>query len=399
MHRFLDFQLRKEIKLWPLALNQTFRGVAVSLLGLFSSIYIYKTIFQLTGQQKLAFLAVFTYFLVLYVFKFIGNLFAEEISLRLGLKKPMYLGLISFAVCFLLMYFSSSLVWLIFLAAPFWGMATGFYWFGSHGLMVKLGREGHFGRESGLVSLVTTLPLIGVPFLGGILIRLVGYQALFGSALIFILLSALALSRIKEVKTRHDTNFIEVFKLFKTHKGPLSGYMGDNIAASTYSIVIPLYLFLILEKELSLGGFFSLSMVVVALLNIIIGRWADVRGNRGLVVYGSIVQAFVWLARIFTRNIGAFFSLDIADRITDTMVAIPLQVSTYQKALDGHSTGRAVLFREISYTIGGFITCLILIIWVILGIELKWFFLVSVVASFLPILSVKKVRGFKWLKK
>ena len=400
MHRFLDFELRKEAKLWPLAMSQTFRGVAVSLLALFSSIYIYKTYFEISGQVKVAYLGVFIYFLGLYVLKFFANLFAEEISLRLGLKKPMYLGLISFVICFILMYLSSFVPWLIFLASLFWGMATGFYWFSSHGLMVKLGRSGHFGKESGLINLITTLPLVFVPFLGGVLIEYIGYHGLFVTALIFILLAFLTLVRIEEVKTRHDTDVFEVFKLFKSHKRALLAYVGDNIAATAYAVTIPLYLYLILKQEIALGGFLSLSMIIVALLNLLIGRWVDVRGNRGLIVYGSVVQAFVWLARIFTESVGTFFSLDVADRVTDTMVGIPLQVTTYNKALLGHSTGRAVLFRELSYTLGGLVTCLLLIGWVLLGLELKLFFIVAALASFLPIFSLEKRGGvFKWLQR
>ena len=122
--------------------------------------------------------------------------------------------------------------------------------------------------------------------------------------------------------------------------------------------------------------------------------------QKKLIVYGSVVQAFVWLARIFTKSVGVFFSLDVADRVTDTMVAIPLQVSTYSKALLGRSTGRAVLFRELGYTLGGLITCVLLIGWVLLGLELKSFFLVAVVASFLPVFSVERRGGiFKWLQR
>ena len=252
MHRFLDFELKKELKLWPLALNQTFRGIAVSLLSLFSSVYIFQVFSEVTGQKKLAYLAVFVFFSGLYIFKFIANLFAEEIARRLGLKRPIYLGLLSFIFCFVLMYFSQTYPWLVFLAGPFWGLATGLYWFSSHGIMVKLGRDGHFGKESALVNVITTLPLVFVPFLGGVLIRFSGYHLLYAVSLFFILLSVLAIYRMKEVKIRHNTDMFEVFNLFKTHQRAFWAYIGDTVAAVTYSILIPLHLFLILGKEMSL---------------------------------------------------------------------------------------------------------------------------------------------------
>jgi MFS family permease len=389
MERFLDFNFKKETKLLPLFLNQSFRAVAVSLLSLFSSIYIYKTLFDLTGQEKIALLSVFIYFLSAYGFKFISNLFAEELSLRMGLKRQMYFGLFFAAFCLFILMLSLKWPLLLFLAAPFWGLSTGFYWFGTHGMMVKVGHDGAFGKEIGMVSLISTLFLVGVPLLGGILIGLAGYKALFGASLFFIALAALSIRPLKEEKTRHDTCMAEVFSLFKTHKRVFLAYVGDTIGGVIYGIVIPLYLFLILKKELSLGEFFSLSMIVVAVINLFIGRWTDIKGKRGLIVYGSILQVFVWFGRVMTKGIGVLFTLDIFDRVTGGMVGIPLNVMSYEKAIEDHSTGRAVLFRELAITIGAILTCGLLIVWALLGIELRWVFIVGALSSLLPILIVK----------
>ena len=390
MERFLDFNFKKEAKLLPLFLNQSFRGVAVSLLSLFSSIYIYKTLFDLTGQEKIALLSVYIYYLSAYGFKFISNLFAEELSLRLGLKKQIYIGLFLAAICLGLLVLSLKWPLLLFLASPFWGLSTGFYWFGCHGMMVKVGRDGAFGKEIGMLGMISTLVLLGVPFLGGVLIKLAGYQALFGASLFFVGLAALSSISMKEEKTRHDTCMAEVFQLFKAHKRPFLAYVGDTMGGIIYGVVIPLYLFLILKKELSLGEFFSLSMIVVAIINLFIGRWVDVRGKTGLIVYGSILQVLAWSARIITRSVGVLFTLDILDRVTGGMVAIPMNVTSYEKAIEDHSTGRAVLFRELAITIGGMLTCGLLIIWALLEIELKWVFLIGALSSLLPILVVKR---------
>lgn len=390
MERFLDFQFKKEVKLLPLFLNQSFRDVAVSFLSLFSSIYVYKTLFSLTKQANIALLAVFIYFLGLYGFKFISNLFAEELSLRLGLKKQIYFGLLFLAFCLFTLVLSLKRPLLLFFASPFWGFSTGFYWFGRHGLMVKTGREEAFGKELGMIEVIRTLLLLGVPFLGGVLIGLAGYKALFGVSLFFVFLAALSINPAKEEKTHYDTSLAEVLRLFKTHKRMVLAYMGNSAAGTIYTITIPLYLFLILKKELSLGEFFSLSMMLVALINLIIGRWVDIKGKRGLIAYGSFFQFFVWLGRSLTQNVGVLFIFDIFDRVTGGMVGIPLSVWTYQKALGGRSTGRAVLFREIAITSGAIFACFLLIGLALLGIQLKFSFLLAASFSLLPLLIVRK---------
>jgi len=222
------------------------------------------------------------------------------------------------------------------------------------------------------------------------LIKLAGYKALFGASLFFVALAGLSIKPMKDKKTRHDTSLTEVFSLFRTHKRMVLAYLGNAAAGTIYTIAIPLYLFLILEKELSLGEFFSLSMILVALINLTVGRWVDIKGKRGVLAFGSLASFLVWAGRWLTRNIVGLFAIDVVDHVTSGMTGIPLGVLTYKKALDGHSTGRAILFREIAITSGAILACLLLIVLALLGIELKYSFLMAAVFSLLPILIAKK---------
>lgn len=390
MERFLDFQFKKEARLLPLFLNQSFRDAAVAFLSLFSSIYVYKTLFSLTSQPNLALSAVFIYFLSLYGCKFISNLLAEELSLKLGLKRQIYFGLFSLSLCLLILFLSLKYPFLLFLASPFWGFSAGFYWFGRHGLIVKTGRMREFGKELGMVEVIRTLLLLGVPFLGGILINWAGYPALFGTSLFFVILAAFSIRPSKEEKTHYDTSLAEVLDLFKTHKKVVLAYIGNSVGTTIYGIAIPLYLFLILKKELSLGEFFSLSMILVALINLIVGRWIDIKGKRGVLTFGSLISSLVWVGRWLTSNIAGLFVIDIADRLTAGMTALPLEVLTFEKALDGRSTGRAILFREIALLIGAIFACVLLMILALLGMELRYSFLLAAIFSLTPILIVTR---------
>jgi len=257
--------------------------------------------------------------------------------------------------------------------------------------MAKTGRVGDFGKEIGMAGIISTIFSLGVPFFGGVLISLAGYKALFGVSLFFVGLAALSIKPMKEEKTRHDTNFFEVLKLLRTHKKMFLAYMGNSAAGTIYRWVFPLYLFLILKKEFSLGEFFSLSMILVALINLMIGRWVDIKGKKGVLIYGSVISFLVWVGRWLTRNVVGLFTLDVTDRLTGGMTAIPLGVLTYEKALDGHSTGRAVLFRELAIISGAIFACILLIFLALLEIELKFSFLAAAFFSLLPLLIVGKL--------
>jgi MFS family permease len=339
-------------RLLPLYLTQAWRRFAISLLSLFSAIYIYKTF------QSLTF--VFLFFFLLYFSKLLTNFLAEELSLKVGLKNQIQFGLLLLILSLCLMFFSEKYPFLLFSAAVFWGSSTGFYWFGRHGLMVKLAPDGHYGLVLGKQEIVSLIPVLLSPILGGALISLFGYKALFSVCLLFIIFSLLTLRSTPEIKTHIDTSPVEVLKLFKTHKRMFLAYFGDSAAASIYTIAFPLYLFLILRKELSIGEFFSLSLILVAVLNFFIGKLVDLKGKRELIGFGSVFSFLIWIIRVIFKQVNILFLADVSDRVVEKMTAIPLEVLTYEKALDGGSTGRAILFREMAIISGAIFVSLVL---------------------------------------
>ena len=74
----------KKSRLLPLYLTQSLRLFGTSLLALFSAVYIYKSLDSLTF--------VFLFFLFYHSFKLLANFLAEDLALRLGLKRVILLG-------------------------------------------------------------------------------------------------------------------------------------------------------------------------------------------------------------------------------------------------------------------------------------------------------------------
>jgi len=385
MAKFFDLQLNKEVKLMPLFLSRSLRSLALSLSSLFASIFIYRSLLSVTARQDLALLAVFGFYLVLYSFKFIAMLCAEELSLKMGLKRQVHFGLLLLALCLLLLFFAQGRPYLFIFASPIWGLAAGFYWFGWHGLMIKSGRRDSYGKEIGLSGVVNAFLSAGTPVLGGLLISLSGYPTLFAVSLAFLLLSAVATRSVRGERTHYDTSLREVLTLFKTHKRITLAYVGEAASATIYSLAFPLFLFLILGGELALGEFLTLAGLLVALIGVVVGRWSDTRGRRAMIASGSAILFFVWLGRALTRAVGVLFILDVVDRIADKMVGIPLVAWTYEKALDGHSTGRAILFREVAVTSGAIFACLLLGAFVLCGVGFEVAFLAAAVFILLPL--------------
>ncbi len=370
----------------PLFLSHSLRSAAISLSSLFSSIFIYEALLFLTGQSNTALLGVFSFFLGLYVFKLVGVLLAEEMALRLGFRWTFFLGLILSALCISTLALSQRWPVLLCLVMAIWGLSAGFYWFGWHGMMAKCCRRGSFGEELGLSGVITTFLLAGVPLLGGWLISRFGYSALFAVSLFFIFLDLLSVRFLRGEQTHQDTSFGEALRLFRTHKRVALTYAGNSSGGVIYADAMPLYLFLILGTKLSLGEFLTASSLLVAFLGLAIGWWVDKKGKTGLLESGSLFSSSAWLGRLITRSVFPLFILDMITRIAAKMVEIPLGAWSYEKALDGHSTGRAILFRETAVCFGEIFACLLLIVSVLCGLGFEVGFLAAAIFSLAPLL-------------
>lgn len=368
----------KKAHLFPLYLTQALRRFSISLLSLFSAIYLYKSL----GSLRLVFL----FFLIFHLVKLLVSFLAEEWSLKLGLKKLVLFGQLLMILVLSFFFLSIKYPLSVFLASISWGIASGFYWFGRHGLMAKIGHLGEYGRALGRQEIFDLTPVLLSPILGGILISFFGYRALFAVSLLFIILSLFTLGSIPEERIHHDTSLVEILKLFKTHKRMFLAYFGDSAAATIYVISFPLYLFLILGRELSIGKFFSLSLIIVAIFNFLIGKFVDLKGKKELIAFGSLFSFLIWIGRLVARTVGFLFFLDVFDRVVEKMTSIPLDVLTYEKALDGHATGRAILFRGTAAILGSFFStfCLLIVR------SLSFSFVLAAGLTLFPLLIVKK---------
>lgn len=374
---------------WPLFLSDYLRGVGVGLLSLFSTIFIYKTAGQFLGDQG-GLLAVPLFFFGLYAFKLLSNLWAENLAQKIGLKKQIYLGQIFLILTLTSLFWAKTQPLLILAASIFWGLSAGFYWFGWHGLMAKIGSLGFFGRQLGTFGAATGLFSLWVPFFGGLVITEFGYSTLFAVSLLFVGLSMLALEKLKEEKTHVDTTLAEILGLFETHTRMFLAYFGEAVAATLGGLALPLYLFLILKKELALGGFFTLAVILAAAANFLIGRWVDLGGKKTPITLGSLIFFLVYLGRALITSVPGLLVLSVVANLSGSLRGIPMGVWSYEKALNGHSTGRAVLFREVAIGLGEIAGCLLLlvVIWSKLGLNLA--FLLAAIFTLFPLLVSRK---------
>lgn len=382
---------RSREKLLRLFLSGVARRIAITMLALFSPIYIYLSIKGFGYNQTIALLAVFTYFLVAFLIKLITLIYSEDLSRKIGFKKTIRASIIPFIVFIPVIIYASSYPILFIAASILFGLHNGFFWWGYHGYFVKTAEKDHLGKSIGEANFLETMAVVLTPFVGSLVTSLFGFNALFIAASLFMVLSLILLGSGSRRRQRRDINFSGVISLIKSHKSISIAYIGVGGEAIIYLVTWPLFLFLFFGKVISLGVIVSLASFFAAIFATAIGKWVDKQGERKIVSIGSPVLAFSWLIRFFSRSFQAFVITDAIRNFGQRMVAVPLNALSYKKALEAESA-KAILFYETTSIIGVCVALLILIAWVLLGGLLKDAFIFALLFSALPMVAVYKKR-------
>jgi hypothetical protein len=393
----LNFLQPKREGLMPLFVSGIGRRAALTLLSLFSPVYVYMTMIQFGLTSSSAVLIVISYYILFLVFKFIGLIIAEDFSRAYGFKMTIWWSVIPFVFFVPSIIYASTYPFLFILSSLLWGIHAGFFWWGYHGYFIKTGSRDKFGMNLAEAGLMETVISVTIPLLGGVMVSIMGFNFLFVFAFLLMVLSLLYLGLDYDKKQRNDVTLGEIFRLIFKHKRVALGYIGSSIDGIIYSYIWPLFLFLFFGKLISVAFIVSLSMLIASLYALAVGGWVDKKGENMVMAIGTPIIFTAWLVKFFQRSIGVFILADSFWNFGQRMVSLPLNVLTYKKALD-YQTASAILFREINMTIGALIGLLATGLLVYFGKDLSGSFLVAALASLLPLVIVLK-KGNKNEKK
>lgn len=380
---------RRFISLLPLFANATLRRVAVTLLGLFSPLYILQRSQEVGFSLNFAIVAVIFFFLILYLFKLLTLPLVENLGLKIGFKSILAFSSIPFVIFLTFLYLSQANYLFLIPSAVFWGIHAGFFWWGYHGSFVKTADQEYFGRETGVIQVLLTAASVIAPILGGFIVYQIGYQFLFILAGVIFLLAILVILPTPERAPRHDARIRKVWQIYKTHKRMAAAYIGWGGESGLYGIIWPIFLFLVLGQILTFGEIISAAILFASLINLLIGVRVDRLGSEPTLAWGAPLNFLSWLARIFARAPGLIIVVDTFYRVTEQMLTIPLDVLSYQKAIEG-GTGQALYFREISITFGAIFFLFLAAVLVFLNLPLWSTFVLASVGALMPLLIVRR---------
>jgi len=337
IYGLLPHHLSREVK--ELYWSTMLLNIGMALVQIFEPIYLFSLGYSLS---KIA-----LFYLSVYLLYFIIMPLGAKFACYYGTEKSIVISSVFTVLLYLSLYGIQLAPGLFYAAVILYALQKTFYWpafhadFAQHIIKTETGRE-----VSGLKVSLELLYVIG-PVVGGALIALGGFGALFIAASFIFLISNLPLLTTKEVFVRHDFSYGESYKkLFSRENSrrllAYSGYAEEVVL----TFIWPVFMVIIIKDNFEVGLVASISMGLSLLVTLASGRLMDKQNQRAVLRFSSIIYSLAWALKAFVRTVGGVFLINSLTWISKNMIDVGITTMTYNRAHSGRVMSSVVAFES-----------------------------------------------------
>lgn len=379
---------------FALYLTQTMRVFAVSLVGVFLPIYIYINSSNYLIFHSNPTINGIIWGLSYFFLRSLGTLLftlllGKLIFSKFHLNRSLFASLIIQVFEIILWLMAKNNLYLMLLAGFLAGLKITLYWIPYHIYFVKKFKGDNYGQRTGMRYVLEKLSTGITPFIGGLVISVFGFEALFAFSVILILAAGLpVLLAVHEWKHR-DHNVVDVFNNFiknKKYKLMSIAHFGEGSEQAIYYIMWPILMYIGIASFVKIGTLVSIATIISVFTSILAGKSLDKYGSQKIHAVGVFFNTILYIPRVFIVKPIWLYVIDIADRLNSPMYSLPNMALAYEKAKRSSSGSDYIIFREITIHLGIALTAGILI-FVLMQINVwRWVFLIAAFTSSLTYL-------------
>lgn len=350
-------KFKREIS--ELYISMAIRNLAAWMLDIFEPIFIY-TVFRSLKTVVLFYAIVYT------VYVFILPL-GGKIACRYGFEHSILFSIPAIIAYYLILYNMPQYPYLCFyLAALIFALSKILFWPAYHANFAHYGNAGNRGGEvSGMFAISSFIGIIG-PLLGGIIIARFGFKVLYVIGALLYFVSAIPLFSTIEKFHPAYFSYKDAFKKILNPRGAYSrkdqvAFLGTGEELSVL-VMWPMFIYLSIGNFAKIGGLVAVSMLVVSLVAVYVGRISnDEKHRKKLFKWSAILNSLIWIAKPFLTTSGGIFAVDAVSRNIYSSIWVPFTASNYKK---GEQAGflRYMMFFEMNLAIGKALFAWILIL-------------------------------------
>lgn len=314
--------------------------LAIKLVAIFIPFYILESGF---GLQS-----VFVFFLIYYGMYLPASGINALITSRIGYKHSMLLASLPTLAFYLFLRNVQTLPELYALAA-LGGYSFNLYWTGMNPETANSSRDGEREKEAGIFFSMPSLASIMAPFIGGLILSVFSFEALFGTTSFLVGISFLPFLLTDEHYTGMDLNFREFREEYSLTDFLTFTFEGVNSMGK--KMLWPAYLAVIIGGSLNIGGAGSLRAVGSAVTSILIGYLADEETNPRIVLTGMSIAALTYLLMASVTTPLTAFALSLVNGLSYTAAKVPIYGLAMEHAAE-EDLIEYFAVREVALSIG-----------------------------------------------
>lgn len=294
-------------ELSELYVSMMFRGLAVSLTGLFVPVYLLQLGFSVSEIC----MVVGWYF----TFRFsLLDIVAGYCVARFGPKHTLLVGYVALIASTVLFLTLGTNHWPLWLLGGVWGASASFFFIPFNVDFSKVNHKEHGGKELGWTQIMEKSGSALGPLVGGIVATIFGGQYIFLVAALLLILGVIPLFLTAEpVRTRQHLDF-RGLKLKGLERDFLSA-AGYGIEHSISMLFWPLFMGLFVlgtsAVYAKLGVLYSVSIAAAIVSAGAIGQMIDTHKGRKLLRYSASITAVTHIIRPFVASYSVAFGINI----------------------------------------------------------------------------------------
>ena len=345
-----NFGLKRELSEIYFAI--VLRAIALSMLGLFIPLYLFKEI-------NLGLTNIVYYYLLWAVVFAVTSFIAMKFACKYGFKHCIFVSAPLDILALGLFYLLGKGYFPFWVPAIFVGIANAFFWSGFHVNFAKSSDKVKRGREVGFMYALIALFAVLGPFVGSVILTNFGFYALFGVVSVLLLIGVFPLILSEDGHDEINFRFKDVLRVFNFRD--MFAFIGVGMRYMIILVFWPLFVFLTLGTYLSLGIIATISTLIGAVFTFFVGKICDKYDKRVLTRIGAFIHGIVFFFRGTVVGFISVLFVDTLSALSGTLGDVATDARFYDKANE-ISRPAYVVFRECSLTIGRVLVLLCILI-------------------------------------
>jgi MFS family permease len=313
-----------------------------------------------------------------------------------GMRKMMIFALLSLSVMFL-----SRTIWdfnaVLSLGLYFisYTLYKSFYWIPYHVEFAAFTTKRSRGKQTAILYSIGDMFAAALPFFGGFILGLSGYNTLFYAGFVLVLLSILPLFHVHETREVYRWSLRKlIHEIFDEDNRPMvTSNFGNGMQMAVASTIWPIFVFITTDSDyIKFGAILAVVSITLILLQTVVGRYLDKFGREKVLRFGNVVYFTGWLFKALITSVTGIFVIDTYHRFGNMINTISFNVTAYDQAADnGHFIDEYTVLRETAALLGRVVMYLILIP-VVMWFGIKISFVLGAMATLLMVFINKQLR-------